>query len=395
VTAGPVVTFQPDRVTIAVMRYTLWKITGDIVAIAVAAIAPCLAAHAGDDSAFDRAWSYATLYDNEENRYIQKFALSGRLQFDSALFDADQGQFSDAFTWRRFRFGFKADLSQDWIAHVEGSFDLNESLGDIYTGLTDAYIGWTPDQALSLKVLKQSAGFTLDGATSSTKLLTMQRNNLTNNLWFTREYFTGITAKGEIDKRWRYKAGIFSSDGANELSRFNASYFTLLSLGYQFSGAPTFDDGLIRIDYVYNDEDANSATRNFSQVLSLVTQWGAGPWGLRTDLSAGKGYAQQSDTWGAIFMPYYDFNRRIQSVLRYTYVSSAGDNGVRLTRYADRIVNGRGNEYNEIYAGLNVYFYGQKLKWQTGLEYASMEDDANDGGEYRGWGLSTGLRMYW
>jgi phosphate-selective porin OprO/OprP len=81
--------------------------------------------------------------------------------------------------------------------------------------------------------------------------------------------------------------------------------------------------------------------------------------------------------------------------LRYTYVSSAGDNGVRLTRYADRMVNGRGNEYNEIYAGLNVYFYGQKLKWQTGLEYASMEDDANDGGEYRGWGLSTGLRMYW
>ena len=94
-------------------------------------------------------------------------------------------------------------------------------------------------------------------------------------------------------------------------------------------------------------------------------------------------------------MPYYGFNPRIQAVLRYTYVSSADDNGVRLPRYENKIVDGRGNEYDELYAGLNVYFYGHKLKWQTGLEYASMKDDANDGGEYEGWGLSTGLRLYW
>ena len=68
---------------------------------------------------------------------------------------------------------------------------------------------------------------------------------------------------------------------------------------------------------------------------------------------------------------------------------------MRLTRYADEIVQGEGNEYNEIYAGLNVFFYGHKLKWQTGLEYDSMRDDANDGGEYSGWGLSTGLRISW
>jgi len=155
------------------------------------------------------------------------------------------------------------------------------------------------------------------------------------------------------------------------------------------------NNGLIRVDYVYNDEDINADTRDFSQVLSLVTEWQAGPWGLRTDLSAGKGYAQQSDVWGVVLLPYYDFNPRIQTVLRYTYVGSADDNGVRLPRYEDEIVDGRGNEYNEIYAGLNVYFYGHKLKWQTGLEYAAMKDDANDGGEFKGWGLSTGLRLYW
>ncbi len=281
------------------------------------------------------------------------------------------------------------------MLHIEGDFDLNKSLGDSYTRLTDANIGWSPRKNMDFKVLKQSAGFTLDGATSSKKLLTMQRNDLTNNLWFTKEYFTGISTKGEIGESWSYKVGIFSSDGSDELSRFEANYFTLLSLNHSFTKSPKLDRGLIRVDYVYNNEDINADTRDFSQVLSLVTKWKIKPWGLWTDLSAGKGYADQSDVWGVVLMPFYDFNPHIQVVLRYTYLSSGDDNGLRLPRYENKITDGRGNEYNEIYAGLNVYFYGHKLKWQTGLEYATMKDGADDGGEYRGWGLSTGLRLYW
>jgi phosphate-selective porin OprO/OprP len=366
-----------------------------VVAAAVATCTPCAASGGDGDTAFDRVWSYATLYENDDNRYIQKFALSGRLQVDSAWFDADQGEFDDAFIWRRFRFGFTSALFRDWTVRVEGNFDLNESLGDSYENLTDAYIGWSPSKELSLKLLKQSAGFTLDGATSSTKLLSMQRNNLTNNLWFTEEYFTGFDARGEIGRNWTYRAGVFSSDDSPELSRFEASYFTLLSLGHRITGVPQLERGLIRIDYVYNDEHTKAGTRDFSQVLSLVSTWEAEHWGVRTDLSAGKGYATQSDVWGVVLMPSYRFDSRLQAVLRYTFISSAQGNGVRLTRYADRIVHGRGNEYDEIYMGVNVYFYGHKLKWQTGLEYATMADEANDGGEYRGWGLSTGLRMYW
>lgn len=370
-----------------------------IIAAALAGIliapAPGVGAQEAERSAFDRIWGHATLYENADNPNIQKFALSGRLQVDSALFDADQGEFSDAFRWRRFRFGFKADVFQDWTMKVEADIDLNESLGDMYIRLTDAYVGWNPGDYLELKVLKQSTGFTLDGATSSKKLLTMQRNNLTNNLWFIDEYFTGVDARGAIDQHWRYRAGIYSSDGSPELSRFDAGWFSLLSLGYRFTGMPESESGTIRVDYVYNDEDPEAATRDFSQVLSLVSQWKTGPWGVRTDLAGGTGYAGQSNVWGLVVMPSFDFSPRIQTILRYTYLSSADDNGLHLSRYANRIVQGRGNEYNEFYAGLNVFFYGHKLKWQTGLEYDSMRDDANDGGEYSGWGLSTGLRVSW
>ncbi len=358
-------------------------------------ITPSVAADRKDVSVFDPVWKYATLYENEDNYFIQKFALSGRLQADSAWFDADQGEFKDNFLWRRFRFGFKSDLFREWVLHIESDFDLDEPLGTSLTRLTDAYIGWTQIKNLDLKVLKQSAGFTLDGATSSKKLLTLQRNNLTNNLWFTSEYFTGITAKGKIDESWYYKVGLFSSDGNDELSRFEASYFTLLSLGYGFTKSPKLEHGLIRVDYVYNDEDINANTRDFSQILSLVTQWETGPWGLWTDLSAGKGYADQSNIWGVVLMPFYDFNPYIQVVMRYTYLNSEDDNGLRLPRYESKIIGSRGNEYNEIYTGLNVYFYDHKFKWQTGLEYASMRDGADDEGEYKGWGVNTGLRLYW
>ena len=168
-----------------------------------------------------------------------------------------------------------------------------------------------------------------------------------------------------------------------------------MSFGYRFGETPKLDAGLIRIDYVYNQEDIHPGTADFSQVLSLATKWQVGQWGFWTDLGGGNGYAEQSDVWGLVAMPFYDFNPRYQCVLRYTFVSSAGDNGVSLPRYADRIVEGSGNEYSEIYFGFNAYFYGHKLKWQTGVEYESMKDSAGDVGEYSGWGLNTGLRISW
>ena len=349
---------------------------------------------AEEESGYDRFWRHATLYENADEGLVRSVALSGRLQAEGAYFDADQGDFDDS-SWRRFRFGFKAGFAGDWVAQLEGDFDLNESFGDWYTRLTDAYVGWQPDESRDLRILKHSAGFTLDGATSSKKLLTLQRNNLTNNLWFTAEYFTGISLAGTVDKRWSYKAGLFSTDGDEEFSSFDASYFTLTSLGYDWAQDTGMDKAVVRIDYVHNDKDSDNNTRDFSNVVSLTSQWEKGSWGLWTDLSAGDGYFEQSDVWGISLMPFYNSSELIQWVARYTYIESDGHNGVRLGRYHGEVTVGRGDEYQEIYGGLNVFFYGHKLKWQTGLEYATMDDTAGDGGKHDGWGISTGLRIYW
>ena len=45
--------------------------------------------------------------------------------------------------------------------------------------------------------------------------------------------------------------------------------------------------------------------------------------------------------------------------------------------------------------GANYYFYGHKLKLQTGVQYADMNDTANDGGAYSGVAWISGIRVGW
>ena len=347
---------------------------------------------ASGQSAYDRIWSYAHLYQSDTG-LVREFSLSGRLQADAIFFDTQEGDFSET-EWRRFRFGFKSHLARDWLVHVEGDFDLNAEPGTGYSRLTDAYVGWEPSPDRALKVLKHSAGFTLDGATSSKKLLMLERNNLTNNLWFTEEYFTGASVKGS-GEQWDYWVGVFSNDGNDELSKFDASYFTLTSLGYNWAERLGLDNATVRLDYIYNQRDENANTADFSNVVSLTSKWEKGPWGLWTDLSAGRGYFDQSDLWGLSLMPFFSLSERIQLVGRYTYIESEEANGIRFERYQKQVIEGLGDEYHDASIGLNVFFYGHKMKWQSVIQYTAMADKADDGGDHHGWGVATGLRIYW
>jgi phosphate-selective porin OprO/OprP len=348
---------------------------------------------------YDAIWDHATLYENTGDGLIRDVALSGRLQAEAYWFSGDIDE--DDVLWRRFRFGFVSNLANSWKAQLEADFDLNESSGDWYNRLTDAYIGWKPNDTTQLKILKHSAGFTLDGATSSKKLLALQRNNLTNNLWFTAEYFTGVSLAGDTAGNWFYKAGLFSSDGDDEISAFSAGYFALGSLGYDWSEALAMDKARVRLDLVHNEEDEDNNTRDLSTVVSLTSQWERGSWGMWTDLGYGDGYFDQSDLWGLAVMPFYNQSDLVQWVFRYTYIDSDDPNGVRFGRYEREIVRGtdeRGNRYEEAYLGLNLFFYGHKLKWQTGLQYAHMDDVTEPDGssaDHEGWGITTGLRISW
>lgn len=343
-------------------------------------------------SGFDTIWALPVLYSDPDHALFQKFRFTGRLHLDVFAQDSDLG-YEQEWVVRRTRFGFKAKFLQDFTLHVEADWDL-QNPRPAYTKLTDAYVAWEPHKAFKLTVGKQSVRFTLDGATSSNELITIDRSNLANNFWFPTEYISGVTVSGKANGL-QWNAGWFSGGTeTKEFGNFDAGNVFLASLGYDFARLLHVEKALLRADYVHNDRNLEStATRPFENIGSLVFQLEAGKFGLATDFTAASGYGTQSDAWGFVVMPSYKITERLQAVLRYTHIESEDPDDVRFSRYENYATTGRGDEYDEYYAGLNYYLYGHKLKIQTGLAYVDMEDSAHNGGEYHGWTWTTGLRL--
>ena len=345
-----------------------------------------------EESIYDRLWSYPTIYKNDDSSFLNELRIVGRFHGDVYNVDSGLGYDSD---WRvrRLRLGLKAKLFHNLDLHVETDLDPQFD-NPWYSRLTDAYVAWTFCEAAKITIGKHSAKFTLDGGTSSNELITIDRNNLSNNLWFSTEYISGVSLSGKVGG-FQYNAGYFSGGTeTKEFGNFDEGHFGLLSLGYDFAKQLGVKKALLRADYVYNDRNVEStATRSFENVGSLNFQFAQENWGFSTDFARGTGYNGQSDVWGFVVMPWYNITKELQLVARYTYMESDDPNGIRLGRYENVMTSGKGNQYQEIYAGLNYYIYGHKLKVQTGFSYTMMDDDANDGGKYDGWSWTTGVRL--
>lgn len=347
-----------------------------------------------DASIYDKIWGYAQLVDNKDADVLQSLALTGRLQGEYANFSSDDPGDYDAALWRRARVGFKAKLFNDFTIHVEADLDLNEAGSDpLYNRLTDAYIGWSQSKAFNLKVGKQSAGFTLDGATSSKKLLTLERSLVAGNLWFTTEYFTGVSASGTVDG-WEYILGGFSADGGDEFGATDSGWFSLASIGHDIS-----ENTALRLDYVHNEPDYSGdvGTKKLTDVISIVSKSQFGQLGFHTDLSyaVGDDSQGQSDMIGLQLMPFYDFNETWQGVFRYSMVHCTDGPGASMGRYPKKEISGsKYEDVHDFYLGVNCFLYGHKLKWQTGVEYNLAQNDST-GDDYNGWGVTSGIRLSW
>jgi phosphate-selective porin OprO/OprP len=112
-------------------------------------------------------------------------------------------------------------------------------------------------------------------------------------------------------------------------------------------------------------------------------------------VSKATGYLSQPDLWSIMALPFMNVTPRFQIVGRYTMVKSDGANGVRHTTYENEVVTGRGDRFEDFYAGANYYFYAHRLKLQTGVQWGDMEDRANDGGAYSGFAWTSGVRVGW
>ena len=345
-------------------------------------------------SIYDRIWKFTNWYDNEANPYVQRLLFTGRYQHEYVTVDADEGDLSE-WNVRRMRLGPRVTLFRNFTLH--GEVELNPQEADpLYVRFTDLYVQWNKSSRFALTVGKHGVPFTMDGSTSSKELLTIDRNNLSNNIWFPQEYIPGVSVSGR-QAAWVYRTGVFSAGEANrEFGEFNGSAFALGVLGYDFAKSLGIKEALLSGSYVYQHPDPdNTFTRQLEHIVSLNFKMETRRWGVRSDISGAAGYLGQSDLWGFMVMPFVNATDTLQFVGRYTFVDSAEPNGVRLATYENGVVASRGNRYTEFYGGANYYFYGHRLKLQSGVQFADMDDRASDGGAYSGVAWTTGLRVGW
>jgi len=369
-----------------------------MLALPVAASAQTAAAKK-EPSAYDKIWgSFTDVYADDTNPVVQRVLLTGRFHYDFATIDADQGD-HDEWNLRRLRIGPRITLFRKYTFHAEVELDpqRDKSRGEpFYVRFTDFYVMWTKNPQFVLTVGKQGAPFTLDGANSSRELLTIDRSNLANNIWFPQEYMPGVSVSGRRAP-WVYRAGLFSSGAMNrEFGKFNGGTFTLGVLGYDFAPKLKVKEALLTGNYVHQQADSNNTfTRQLANIGSINFRFEDTKWGARADLSKATGYLGQSDMWAFQGMPFVNVTSTFQIVGRYTFIESDAPNGIRLATYESRVVTGRGDKYKELYLGANYYFYGHRLKLQSGVQFADMNDRANKGGAYSGVAWTTGLRVGW
>ena len=345
-------------------------------------------------SAYDRVWKFTEWYKDETNPVIQSVTFGGRFHYDYAAINADEGNHHE-WNIRRLRMGPKLILFHKFTFISEVEFNPFER-GPFYSRFTDFYLQWNRSERFALTFGKQRVQFTMDGSISSRELITIDRSNLTNNIWFPEEYLSGVSVSGTAAP-WVYRAGVYSAGArTREFGKFNGDVFTLGVVGYDFGKKLNVKEALLAGNYGYQHPDPNNTfTRQLEHVVSLNFKFETQRWGVRSDLSAATGYLGQSDLWGVMATPFVNVTDKLQLVGRYTFLTSDQVNGVRLATYENRVVPGRGDRYDELYAGANYYFYGHKLKLQTGVQFADMHDRANDGGAYSGVAWTTGLRVGW
>ena len=353
------------------------------------------AAEKKEPSIYDKIWGpFTNWYDNKENPVVQRVVFTGRYHQDFASVDADQGE-TEEWNVRRVRFGPRITFFRNYLLHTEVEVNPQEH-DPFYVRLTDAYVAWSRNPTLTITVGKHSVPFTQEGATSSRELITIDRSNLANNIWFGQEYMPGVTVSGRKNA-WTWRGSVYSSGAANrEFGEFNGGVFTLALLGYDFAKKLGVREAVVTGNYLYQQPDVNNTfTRRYEHITSVHFRLDDGRWGARGDVSTGAGYLGQRDILGVMLMPYFNVTDKLQLVGRYLFLESDGNNGVSLPTYESRVTRGNGDQYTEGYLGVNYYFYGHRLKLQSGVEFGEMQDRASDGGAYSGTSWVTGLRVGW
>jgi phosphate-selective porin OprO and OprP len=335
----------------------------------------------------ERLENWGRLHKDDKNSVIQEFWLLGRYHGQQHWSEGSEGRDID---WenRRYRMGGQARMFEKLTLHaqmVSGS-----DFEPFYNGFTELWAQWALCDELAITVGQQKHRFTHDRNVSSRYLNTLERGLLLN--MFGADYTPAVTLSGRTDKV-NYYTGIFSN--ATERNMWDA--FTELNSGYSLLAASYFDVGEyfrgdtahFGVSYLFSDANENATNLNvFEQGISNVLILTQGPCSLVSEGLVGLN-SSRGDAYGVNIQPGYFITDQLQLATRYQYAASEeGDGLLAQRRYEREAGLTRGDRYHAVYAGLNYYLAGHRIKFMNGLEYADL-----DGQNL--WTASFAFRMFW
>lgn len=339
---------------------------------------------------FDEIWRSVELYGDRRGEDLPFVKFRGRYHGQGFWADGDDGS-NEGWENRRIRLGLDVLFSE----RLEFAFDFNmgrESSDDVIENFDFIALNYafSEDTALSVGKLRRNP-LTREDSISSNRILTLERSLLTSRFFVDN---VGGAFLVHQEGRWAFGGGILSGSSEDDLRlpTLDGAMMFKGNIAKQLSSITE-----VRLDYLYNPGDRdNNEAEPYRHVVSLNSYTRSGRWGLITDLIYADALPEaRGDLFGLVLLPHYMLTERLQLVGRYTWSGSNKADGIRLlNRYERRTVPEGfelGDRHQAVYAGLNYYFYGHKLKLMSGIEYTDFESVNGNTSVLTG---SAALRFY-
>ena len=364
----------------------------------------------------DSYWKRSVVHDEPDNPYVQKVAVTGSFELRGGWGEVNGGSDDgslDSTRTRRARLGTRMRVFRN--TDIEATAEL---AGDSdYHGIErlSARTGIRPDTSVTYGKFRPK--FTTEYATEEELLPFPDRAMLTNLLAPARTL--GVMVHHQRDD-WDFGLGWFSSDADPWIPGIDGPGFVAMNIGHTFvemSGGQPMRTRW-HLDYIHNFDPGGSSslprydvagrrsangnqlvTSNpaFRHLLSTGISMEAGRFGFDGDFMIGKGDAT---VWGMTLSPYYwAIPGKLKVVGRY-HMAETDDPGALIATagvssdlHFDDTPFSIGDEYHSFYLGANWHIDQNHLVLMSGLEHATLTDEAGGGFDTDSWIWHAGARL--
>jgi phosphate-selective porin len=351
-----------------------------------------------DQSIFDKIWALPKIYRNDDNPVIEEFDLIGRFQEDFFNVDSKQGR-TNYWEIRRFRLGADAFFAE---RHLELKAELDTNLHSyktkayFYNRFTNLYAAINVSDAFNIRFGKFEPRFGYDREFSDTLQKFFERSFFDDQIIGSNDYVPGAEVTGKFG-HFGYRGAMYSTDVNKEFGNFHGGQAFQAQISYDFAPALHADKALWTLDYLHADGKNihTNVFANYRDAAATFLDFEKQRFSLVTQVGYGHQISNKGDIVHFQIMPGYKITDKLEAILRYQYATGSQPNALStLNRQVKTVGVFSGDTYNALYAGLDYYVYGHKLKFMFGEEYARLAGGTGTQGNYEGWTTWVGFRLF-